>query len=37
MVLPMRAAGFHLQEPKDSQRMMYRDLMTGQQLGLTTG
>lgn len=37
MVLPMRAAGFHLQEPKDSQRMMYRDLMTGQLLGLTTG
>lgn len=37
MVLPMRAAGFHLQEPLDSQRMMYRDLMTEQQLGLTTG
>ena len=37
MVLPMRAAGFHLQEPRDSQRMMYRDLMTEQQLGLTTG
>ena len=37
MVLPMRAAGFHLQEPRDSQRMMYRDLMTGQLLGLTTG
>lgn len=37
MVLPMRAAGFHLQEPLDSQRMMYRDLMTEQQLGLTAG
>lgn len=37
MVLPMRTAGFHLQEPLDSQRMMYRDLMTEQQLGLTTG
>lgn len=37
MVLPMRAAGFHLQGPRDSQRMMYRDLMTGQLLGLTTG
>lgn len=37
MVLPMRAAGFHLQEPLDSQRMLYRDLMTEQQLGLTTG
>ncbi len=37
MVLPMRAAGFHLQEPLDSQRMMYRDLMTEQQLGLTMG
>jgi len=37
MVLPMRAAGFHLQEPKDSQRVIYRDLMTGQLLGLTTG
>ena len=37
MVLPMRAAGFHLQEPLDSQRMLYRDLMTEQQMGLTTG
>lgn len=37
MVLPMRAAGFHLQESQDSQRMMYLDLMTGQLLGLTTG
>lgn len=34
-LLPMRAAGFHLQEPRDSTRFIYRDLATEQTLGLT--
>lgn len=34
-VLPLWAQGFYLQVPRDSQRMLYRDLATEDKLGLT--
>lgn len=36
-VLPLWAHGFYLQQPMDSQRLLYRNLVTEDQLGLTTG